>query len=111
MLVPGVVFTSGRVDITAGPGQTPDFINQGFGFMNDGSLAVDTDAPSGGAFYKGFHMSDSGAVFGTTTRAGTDDFHEGIRRTTDGQLVYESAAAVEYSSRNPVTSNNAFAIT
>jgi hypothetical protein len=111
MLVPGVVFTSGRVDITAGAGQTPDFINQGFGFMNDGSLAVDTNAPADGAFYKGFHMSDSGAVFGTTTRGVTDVYHEGIRRSTGGQIVYESAAASAYSSRNPVTSNNAFGVT
>lgn len=110
MLVPGVIFSSGRVDITSGAAQTPDFINQGFGFMNDGTLAVDTNAPSGGAFYKGFAMSSSGAVFGTTARSGTDVFHEGIRRTTTGQLVFESAAATNYSSRNPTTSNDAFGV-
>lgn len=110
MLVPGVTFSSGRVDITAGAAQAPDHINQGFGFMVDGSLAVDTDAPTGDFYYKGFRMSAAGAVYGTTTRAAEDVYHEGIRRSTVGLLVYESAAAVAYSSRNPVTSNNAFAV-
>jgi hypothetical protein len=111
MLVPGVTFVSGRVDITAGAAQTPDFINQGFGFMNDGSLAVDTNAPSSGIYYKGFQMNSSGAVHGTTVRSAGDVYHEGIRRTTIGQLVYELAAATGYSSRNPVTSNDAFGAT
>ncbi len=110
MLVPGLVFTSGRVDITAGAAQTPDFINQGFGFMDDGSLAVDTDAVDGNDYYKGFRMSAAGAVYGTTSRNASDVYHEGIRRSTSGQLVYESAAATAYSSRNPVTSNNAFGV-
>lgn len=111
MLVPGVVFTSGRVDITAGAAQTPDFFNQGFGFMNDGSLAVDTDAPSGSVYVKGFRMSSNGALYGTTSRNADDVYAEGIRRATSGAIVYESAAATGYSSRNPVTSNNAFGIT
>lgn len=111
MLVPGVTFVSGRVDITAGAGQTPDYINQGFGFMNDGSLAVDTNAPAGTSYVKGFRMNASGAVYGTTSRNSDDVYHEGIRRATSGALVYELAAATNYSSRNPVTSNNAFGAT
>lgn len=111
MLVPGVIFSAvRRVDITAGAGQTPDFINQGFGFMNDGTLAVDTNAPSSGIYYKGYQMNASGAVHGTTTQSATDVYHEGVRRTTIGQLVYEFAAVGlnSFSSRNPVTANNAF---
>jgi hypothetical protein len=111
MLVPGMVYSSGRVDITAGAGQTPDYISQGFGFMNDGSLAVDTDAPTGSNYTKGFRQSAVGALYGTTSRNATDVYDEGIRRSTSGQIVYELAAATAYSSRNPVTSNNAFGAT
>lgn len=108
MLVPGLVYSSGRVDITAGAGQAPNFFNQGFGFMNDGSLAVDTNAPAGSVYVKGFRISASGAVYGTTSRNASDVYEEGIRRATSGAIVYEVAAATGYSSRNPVTSNNAF---
>lgn len=111
MLVPGVTFTSGRVDITTGAGQTPDYFNQGFGFMNDGSLAVDTDAPTGDNYTKGIRQSAAGAIYGTTTTDPSDVHLEGIRLTTGGQLVYESAAATSYSSRNPITAAGNFAVT
>lgn len=111
MLVPGVTFTGGAVNATAGAATPVSFINQGFGFTATGALAIDTDAPTGSAYYKGFRMNPtSGAVYGTTTTAVDDTYHEGIRRTTSGQLVYEAAAVVAYSSGNPVTANNAFAI-
>jgi hypothetical protein len=110
MLVPGVIFSSGRVDITAGAGQTPDFINQGFGFMSDGSLAVDISAPSGDFYYKGFRMSSVGAVYGTVSTDPSDVYHEGIRRTTEGLLVMEVADPIAFSSGNPVTANFAFAV-
>jgi len=111
MLVPGVVFTSGRVDITTGAGQTPDFFNQGFGFMNDGSLAVDTDAAAGSNYTKGIRQSAAGAIYGTTSTNATDVWLEGIRISSTGVLVYESAAATSYSSRNPITAAGNFAVT
>ena len=112
MLVSGLVFTGGRVFIEAGAGQVPDFISGGFGFMDSANaLAVDTDAPAGSVYVKGFRMSPNGAVYGTTTPDDADVYHEGIRRSTAGQIVYEAAAASTYSSRNPVTSNGRFGIT
>jgi hypothetical protein len=111
MLAPGSVFTSGRVDITAGAAQTPDFFFGGFGFMSDGSLAVDTGAVSGTRATKGIAQSAAGAIYGTTSRNASDVYLEGVRISISGQLVYESAAATGYSSRNPVTSNNAFGVT
>jgi leucyl aminopeptidase (aminopeptidase T) len=110
MLVPGMPFSSSRVDITAGAAQAPDFFNQGFGFMNDGTLAVDTNVPAGSNFTKGIRQSAAGAVYGTTTAAGTDLWLEGIRITTLGQIVYESAAATGFASGNPITSNGRFAV-
>lgn len=109
MIAPGLKITSGRVNITAGAGQAPNSINQGFGFMNDGSLAVDTNAPSGGNFINGLAVSAAGAVFGTTTASGTDVWNSGVRMSATGQLVYELAAAVDASNGNPITSNGRFA--
>lgn len=106
MIVPGSVFTSGRLDITAGAGQTPNFFNQGFGFMNDGSLAVDTNVPTGSFFTKGLRQSAAGALYGTTSSSSNDLYLEGVRISPSGQIVYESAAATGYSSRNPVTANS-----
>lgn len=111
MLAPGSVFSSGRVDITAGAGQTPDYFNQGVGFMDDGSLAIDTNAPAGSIFRAGIRQSAAGAFYGTTSVNGTDVWVGGIRVSASGQIVYESAAPTSFQNGNPVTSNGRFAIT
>lgn len=110
MIVPGELFASDRVDITAGAAQTPDFINQGFGFMNDGTLAVDTDAPVGNNYTKGIRQSTVGAIYGTVVTDPSDVYLEGVRLTVTGQLVYEAGATVNFSSRNPTTAANALAV-
>lgn len=109
MLAPGAVFTSGRVDITAGAAQTPDFISQGVGRMNDGSLAVDTDAPADDYWINGVRLSAAGAVYGTTSTAGSDVWVSGIRVSSSGQLVYEAAAVTAFQNGNPQTANGRFA--
>lgn len=111
MLVPGVQTTAGAFNATAGAATPVAFINQGFGFTTAGALAIDTDSPTGTVYYKGFRMNPStGAVYGTTTRTGSDVYAEGIRRTTVGQLVYEATTPVAFASGNPISSNNALAI-
>ncbi len=111
MLVPGVQTTAGAVNATAGAATPVSFINQGFGFTVAGALAIDTDVPTGGIYNKGFRMNPiSGALYGTTTQAGDDVYQEGVRRSALGQLVYEVAAPVAFSSGNPVSSNSAFCI-
>lgn len=109
MLAPGSIFSSGRVDITAGAAQTPDFFNQGVGFMNDGTLAVDTGVPSGSNFRAGIRQSAAGAFYGTTTAAGTDNWVGGLRVSNLGQIVYEAAAAATFQNGDPATSNGRFA--
>lgn len=106
MLVPGMTFSSGKVDITAGSGTTPDYVNQGFGFMTDGSLAVDTDVPAGDIWNAGRRLSAAGALYGTTTAAADDVWLAGIRFSALGQLVYEAAAAATYQNGNPQTATN-----
>ncbi len=77
--------------------------------MNDGSLAVDTDAPSGDFWRAGIRQSAAGAFYGTTTAAGTDNWVGGIRVSNIGQIVFEAAAAVNFQNGDPATSNGRFA--
>lgn len=79
--------------------------------MNDGSLAVDTDVPAGSTFCKGFRLNASGAVYGTTTPTGSEQYIEGIPVTPSGQLLYEAAATVTFASGNPMTANGRLATT
>lgn len=109
MLAPGAVFTSGRLDITAGAGQVPDRIVQGIGRMNDGSIAVDTDAPTGSYYCGGFRVSAAGALYGTTSTNAADVWNQGVRVSSAGQVVYEAAAATAYQNGNPQTSNGRLA--
>jgi hypothetical protein len=105
LIVPGESFTDGRLNITASNGQAPDYLSQGFGFMDDGSLAVDTDTPAGSIWNKGFRLNATGAVYGTTSTAGSDVWIGGLRVSTAGAVVYEDAAAVGAVNGDPYTSN------
>jgi hypothetical protein len=108
-----MTFVSGRVFATVGAGQAPDFINEGIGFMNDGSIAINTDAPGATVQYdSGIALSPAGAIYGTTAQAATDVWVDGgIRVSAIGQLIYEQAAAVDYNNGNPLTAAGNFAIT
>lgn len=110
MIVPGVVITSGRIDVTASAGNVPAYISQGFGFEADNSLCIDTDAPAGAIWNKGFRLSAAGALYGTTTAAADDVWLGGIRVSALGQVVYEAAAAVNAANGDPYTANGRLAV-
>lgn len=110
MLAPGMVFDgAGSVDITAGAATAPDFFHGGVGFMNDLSLAVDTDAPAGDVWDGGIRLSPAGAMYGTVAVDPTDVWTRSVRISVIGQLVYEVGAPVGFNSGNPYTSTYAFA--
>jgi hypothetical protein len=111
MLAPGAILSAtGNLPITAGAGQVPNYINQGVGFMNNGSVAIDTNVPAAAAtFNGGIAQSAAGALHGTVAPAGTDGTIAGIRVSALGQVVYEAAAAVLFSSGNGITSNGRLA--
>lgn len=111
MLAPGMSFSSSRVNTTIGAGTAADFINQGVGFMNNGDLAIDTDTPTGTNWKAGIRLNSTGAIYGTTSTAGTDVFVEGLRVSEDGAVVYESAATSFFNNGNPYTSNGRLAVT
>ena len=110
-LAPGSTFTgTGQTKVTAGAGQAPNFINNGVGFMNDGSIAINTSTPGATVQYDGgIAQSAAGAFHGTTTPAGTDVYAAGVRVSALGQIVYEVAVATSYSNGNGVTANGRFA--
>jgi hypothetical protein len=111
VLTPGLTFGAGsRVAATIGAGTTPDFLSEGFGFMNGGNLAIDTNAPAGNVYEKGLRLSAVGALYGTTAQAASDAWVEGIRVSSLGQIVYESANAANFASGNPVTAAGNFAV-
>ena len=112
MLTPDMKFTvAGRVDALVAAAPAVAFQGQGgFGFSIDERLAIDTDPPAGSTYVKGFRLNASGAVYGTLTTDPTDVWEEGIRRTTIGQIVFEIADPVTFSSRNPITAAGNFAV-
>lgn len=78
--------------------------------MNDGSVAIDTNAPAGAIVYDGgIAQSPAGAFYGTVTPAATDVWQAGVRVSNLGQIVYEVAVAVEIDNGNGVTANGRFA--
>ena len=77
--------------------------------VNNGSIAIDTNAVAGALADNGFAQNASGALYGTTTVAGTDDYQAGSRRSAAGALVYVVGAGVAVQNGNPVDANGALA--
>src|SRR5690606_41788128 len=97
MLVPGLTFVDGRVSVTLDDDIVPDYINQGFGFMDDGSLAVDTAAPTGNFYTAGFRQSESGALCGVDEQASTPSHSiQGLNVEGDGSLIYDGLSQINH---------------
>lgn len=105
-----MTFSSDRVTVTAGLGTVPAVISGGYGFMANGSLAIDTDVPAGNNYDAGIRMSAAGAVYGTITSDPSDVIVNGLRITQTGAVVYESAATTLVVNGNPLTANGRLAV-
>jgi hypothetical protein len=110
MLAPGITLVGDRVPVTAGPGTIPDFYSSGVGFMNNGSLAIDTNAASGNAADQGYAQSPAGALYGTTSLNASDVYVRGLRVSAAGAIVYESAAAASFVNGDPLTAAGVLAV-
>lgn len=115
MLAPGMTIDSNnQTHVNLLANNTSDVIHGGFGFKNilgDWALCMDSDPPVGQFFNNGFRVSRTGAVYATTSVAGSDVWHSGLRRTTQGVLVIEDAVGVSFVNGNPLTANGRFAVT
>jgi hypothetical protein len=101
---------AGRVVVTIGLGVVPDFIDQGFGFKNDGSVCIETGAPGVVSPDGGLALAPNGAIYGTTAQAGTDVWLAGVRVSSVGLLVYEQAVPASFDNGNPKTAAGNFAV-
>lgn len=98
---------SDQVQTTQGAGQAADFISGGIGFMNNGRLALDSNAPAANAtFDNGIAQNATGAIHFTTTVLGTDNFVSGLRVSALGQLVIQNAAVQVYNNGQGMRSAN-----
>jgi hypothetical protein len=108
-----MIFGAGsRIAATIGLGTAAAQILQGFGFMANGNLALDTTVvPVPISFTKGIAQNASGAAFAIiATQQATDTFIEGIRVSALGQIVIESADAAGFASGNPITAAGNFSV-
>lgn len=86
MIVPGCLYNStGRLDISSAAGIVPNYFHGGFGFMTDGTLAMDSNAPAGNFYTAGFRQSANGAIY-HVSGAGTSYNAGGYRMTATDQL-------------------------
>lgn len=111
MLAPGMsINATNQVRVNRALGNTSDFINQGFGFKNNGDLCIDENAPVGSFFTNGFRVNSTGCVYAVVGTDPSDNWHSGLRRSTAGQLVIENAVGTSFVNGNPLTSNGIFAV-
>lgn len=111
MIIPGAPMTSGRLDVTISAGPTADHhTSGGFGLAADGTVAMDSDAPTGDLRLKGFRVNATGCLFQTTATDAGDVWLAGIRCSVDGAVVTEAAAAAGAVNGDPFTANGLLAV-
>lgn len=109
MIAPGMTIVNDRILATIATGIVPDFFNNGVGFMNNGSVAIDDDVPAGDYYFAGYRRNASGAFYGVDFLI--DNFvvsyNQGIPLSGSGQIIYNLLAAVDvYVNGNPVRGNS-----
>jgi len=111
MLAPNATYTAaGRLNAVASIGPTANYVVGGIGFSSAGNIIIDTNAASSPTFDAGMAQSAGGAIYGTTTTAGTDIFQNALRFTSAGVLVYVQADPVRVVNGNPLDANGALCI-
>lgn len=110
MLAPGMTIVNGRIRATIANGILPDFFNNGVGFMNNGSIAIDDGAPAAGTeYFAGFRRSPAGAFYGVDFLVDNLPFGyiQGIPFASDGRLIFNLLVDADvYVNGNPVRNNS-----
>jgi hypothetical protein len=110
LIAQGASFTAaGRVVATLSAGPTATLQVNGFGFAA-GVVVLDSNAIAGSIVMDGIARSAAGAMYGTTSTAGTDVFLGGMRLSATGQLVVAQADPARIVNGNPVDANGAWCI-
>lgn len=109
MLAPGMTITSDRVLVTIATGIVPDFFNNGVGFMNNGSIAIDDDTPAGSDYFAGIRRNSSGAFYGVDFLVDNSplSYVQGIPLALGGRIIFNLLVAHDvYVNGNPVRNNS-----
>lgn len=109
MLAPGMTINSDRVLATIATDIVPDFFNNGVGFMNNGSIAVDDAVPAGDFYFAGYRRNASGAFYGVDFLIDNAPacYQQGIPLSVTGQIIYNLLVAHDvYVNGNPVRNNS-----
>lgn len=113
MLAPGAVLSAtGRLFATIGANTLPDFFNEGVGFMNNGSVAMDSNVANSPSYAGGVSRNLAGALFVTTTTDPTDVYVNGLRVSVidNGAIIIESADATSFSNGNGITAAGSLSV-
>jgi hypothetical protein len=98
-----------RVVASVAPGIVPDFFNNGVGFMNDGSIAIDDAAPAGDHYFAGYRRSAAGALHGVDFLLDNSPvaYIQGLPVAVGGVLIFNLLVAHDvYVNGNPVRNNS-----
>lgn len=109
MLAPGMTIVSDRVLTTIATDIVPDFFNNGVGFMNNGSVAIDDAVPAGDFYFAGYRRNASGAFYGVDFLIDNfvGSYQQGIPLSVFGQIIYNLLADFDvYVNGNPVRNNS-----
>jgi hypothetical protein len=109
MLAPGMTISGDKVLATIAPDIVPDFFNNGVGFMNNGSVAIDDAVPAGDFYFAGYRRNGSGAFYGVDFLIDNfvGNYNQGIPLSVSGQIIYNLLSTHDvYVNGNPVRNNS-----
>lgn len=113
MIAPGASFTAaGRLNalLSAGPA-APALVLGGVGFDSSGNVVMDSNAVAAGSpVIGGIARRADGALYGTTSTAGSDTFLNSVRISASGQLVVVQANPAVVENGNPFNASGALCI-
>lgn len=96
--------------LSAGPA-APARVLGGVGFDASGNVVMDSTAvPAGAPVLGGIARRVDGALYGTTSTAGTDSFLNSVRISASGQLVVVQADPAVVENGNPFNASGALCI-
>lgn len=112
MLCPAATFTAaGRLNatLTLAPA-APTTVLGGAGFTAGNVILDSTAVPAGAPVLAGIARRADGAIYGTTSTAGTDTFPNGVRVSASGQLVVVQADPANIQNGNPYNASGVLCI-
>lgn len=109
MLAPGMTIVGDKVFVTIASGIVPDFFNNGVGFMNNGSIAIDDAVPVGSHYFAGYRRNAAGALHGIDFIVDNTPvaYIQGIPINFEYRIIFNLLVTSDvYVNGNPVRNNS-----